>query len=260
MRRKAGRGGSWLAVLAVLPFLAQPGLGQQAPFLEVLPAEEQVRQLELRADLLMIRKKFLEAIDVYQQAIDYDPRNVVLLNKLGIAHHQVLDLAKAEKFYRRATKADKNYAQAWNNLGTVHYGRKSLGSAVKFYKRALLINPADASIRSNLGTALVAQRKFDDALLQYRLALMVDPEVFDRRGGFGVVLQERSVEDRGRFFFVLAKTYITLGFVTKGMQFLRRALESGVSIERAEKDDVFAGLHDHPDFLALKKNPPVAVR
>ncbi len=249
-----------LVVCLILFIVAIPVRSQQAPLLEVLPKGEQVRQLELRGDLLMIRKRYLEAIDTYKEAIEFDPKNAVLLNKLGIAHHQVFELRDAEKYYKRATKAEKTYAQAWNNLGTIHYGRKSFKSAVKNYQRALEHSPANAPIRSNLGSALLAQKKFNEAMAQYRLALLIDPEVFDRRGGFGVLLQQRSVGDRARYYFVLAKTFIALGYISKGLQTLRRALENGLPVKQIRNEEAFAILQENPAFRDLLENPPVAVR
>ena len=249
-----------MAGLLTLIGLSGVARAQDPAYIEVLPRGEEVRQLELRGDLQTIRKRYLEAIDTYEKALGYDSKNAVLLNKLGMAYHQVFELRDAEKYYKRATKADRDYHPAWNNLGTIYYGKRSYKNAVKSYQRALKISPAQASIRTNLGTALFSLKKYDEAMAQYRLALLIDPEVFDRRGGFGVMFQERSVEDQGRFYFVLAKTYVALGYITRGMQYLRRALENGMPVKQVREDAALADIRDHPDYQALLQNPPVAVK
>lgn len=252
-----------LSVLTLLGFTAVTPLSvqsQEAPFIEVLPRREQARQLELRGDLKMVRKRYSEALEFYQQALKLEPKNAVLLNKTGITHHQLFELGKAEKYYKRATRADKNYEQAWNNLGATRYGRKDYKGAVRYYRRALESNPVDAAIRSNLGMALFSRKKYDEALQEYRLALLLDPDVFDRRGRFGVVLQERTVEDRGQFHYLLAKSFMALGFTSKCLLYLRRALEEGVAMTQVEGDPVFLALRDDPVFQELLRNPPVALR
>ena len=73
---------------AAVLLAATAAAAQEAPLLTVLPRAEQVRRLELRADLRMIQKRYLEAIDLYQEALVLAPQNAVLLNKTGIAFHQ----------------------------------------------------------------------------------------------------------------------------------------------------------------------------
>ena len=76
---------------------------------------------ENRGDIFMARKMFREAAEAYQEG----PKDsAVLLNKTGIAYHQMLDLSAAEKYYRRAIKMNPEYSEAINNLGTIFYTRK----------------------------------------------------------------------------------------------------------------------------------------
>lgn len=237
----------WLAaLLAPIPLAAQ-----EAPLLTVLPRQEQVRRLELRADLRMIRKRYLEAIDLYEQALRLAPQNAVLMNKTGIAYHQLFRLNQARKYYERATKIDKTYAQAWNNLGTVHYAQKKYKKAIRYYKRALQHRPAYAAIRSNLGTALFAREKYQQALEQFRLALLLDPEVFQHRNLFGILMQDHTVEDRARFYYLVAKSFASLGYVDRCLFFLRRALEDGFPPTDIQQDPTFASLRDDERFQAL---------
>src|SRR5689334_3079636 len=60
---------------------------------------------EQRADILMARKKYREAADVYKEGpLD----SAVILNKIGIAYHQMLRLYEAKKYYEKAIKANPN--------------------------------------------------------------------------------------------------------------------------------------------------------
>lgn len=254
MRRLPFLRSGLLVLLAAVPWPAQ-----EAPLLTVLPREEQVRQLELRADLRMIRKRYLEAIDFYEEALRLMPDNAVLMNKTGIAYHQLFRLGEARKYYERSAKTDESYAQAWNNLGAVHYARRNYKRAIRYYRRGLKYSPAYAAIRSNLGTAFFARKKYEQAMEQFRLALLLDPEVFQHRNIFGILMQDHTVEDRARFHYLVAKSFASLGYVEKCLYFLRRAMEDGFPPDQIQQDPAFALLGDDERFHALFIQPPPVI-
>ena len=66
---------------------------------------------------------------------------------------------------------------------------------------------------SNLGTGYFARKDYVRAWESWQHALSLDPEVFESRSTQGVLLQERSVEERAKFHFYLAKTYAKAGNV-----------------------------------------------
>lgn len=248
--------GCALLILAAAVLLS----AQQAPLLTVLPASEQTRQFELRADLQMIRKNYWQALDLYQEALKFSPDNPVVLNKIGIAYHQLARLKDAKKYYKRAAKANPDYAEAWNNLGTVNYADKDFKGAIKQYRRALKLSPARASIHSNLGAALFARKKYDDAMEEFRLALLLNPNVFQERSLFGILMQDFSVEDRGRFHFLLAKSFANIGNMDQALFYLRRSLEEGVPAAEAQADPAFYLLSEDQRFQALFQQPPATLQ
>src|SRR5665213_1091047 len=71
---------------------------------------------EQRGDIFMARKMYREAIETYREA----PETVALINKIGIAYHQLTDLTRAAMCYQRAIKLDPKFTQAINNLGTIY--------------------------------------------------------------------------------------------------------------------------------------------
>jgi tetratricopeptide (TPR) repeat protein len=209
---------------------------------------------EMRGDILMARKQYREAIDVYAEEKQLTP---VLLNKMGIAYHQMLELDLARKYYERAIKLDPKYSEAVNNLGTIHYAKKSYRRAIGQYKKALKLSPSSASIYSNLGTAWFARKKYKQAAEAYETALSLDPEVFERRSSHGVLLQERSVQERAKFHFYMAKTYAKAGAVERALSYIRKALEEGFKEkDKFQKDPEFALLQELPEFQHLMTLEP----
>jgi tetratricopeptide (TPR) repeat protein len=205
---------------------------------------------EMRGDIYMARKMYREAVDMYKQGAD---KSALLANKTGIAYHQLLDLSDAKKYYEKAIKLDPKYSEAINNLGAVYYAAKSYRRAVEQYKRALRYTPDSASILSNLGTAYFARKQYKDASLAYERALAIDPEVFEKRNtGAGTVLQERSIEERAKFHYYIAKTYAKQGSNDLALQYIRKALEEGFKErEKFLKEPEFAALQENLEFKQI---------
>jgi tetratricopeptide (TPR) repeat protein len=208
--------------------------------------------IEMRGDIYMARKMYREAIETFRTGNPQDP---VLLNKTGIAYHQLMQLDNARKSYEQALRQKKDYVEAMNNLGTVYYARKSYRRAISWYQRALKLAPNEvksSSIYMNLGTALFARKKYEDAAKAYQTAMQLDPEVFERHGNFGVMLEERTVEERAKYHFFLAKLYAKDGRSELAIQYLRKSIEEGLK-DKAKMlaDPEFAGLKDIPEFQLL---------
>jgi tetratricopeptide (TPR) repeat protein len=204
---------------------------------------------ETRGDIFMARKMYREAIDVFRED---KSKNAVIANKIGIAYHQMQQLDNARKSYEQAVRLKPDYAEAINNIGTVYYARKSFGRAIRYYQRALKYAPNSASIYSNLGTAYFARKKYKEAMETYQTALKLDPNVFENHGSYGVLLEERNVEERAKFHFHLAKLYAQTGRNELALQYLRKALEEGFKEKKKiEEDPDFQAMRDLPEFKEL---------
>jgi hypothetical protein len=71
--------------------------------------------------------------------------------------------------------------------------------------------------------------------------------VFEHRSSMGVLLQERSVEDRAKFHYYVAKTYAKAGDIEHALMYIRKSLEEGFKERDKFKQD--------PEFSAVRKNP-----
>jgi Tfp pilus assembly protein PilF len=204
---------------------------------------------ELRGDIMMARKMYREAIDFYKPEAE---KSAILANKTGIAYHQLQDLDNAEKYYRRAIKLNPKYPEAINNLGTVYYAKKSYRRAVNQYRSALRITPNSASVLSNLGTAYFARKQYDDAMKAYTQAVAIDPEIFDQHSSQGVLVQERTVEERAGYYYILAKTCAKAGMTDRTLQYMRKALENGFKDrDKFKAEPEFSALQDNMEFQEI---------
>lgn len=215
------------------------------------------------ADIYMARKDFHDAAVTYKKLTEENPKNAIFWNKLGIALHQQEDLSTALKCYQRAAKTDPKYADAQNNIGTIWYQRKKFGKAIRSYERAIKIRQDMAVLYSNLGYAYFGDKKYQDSIGAFRQALAIDPQVLEHassRGGS--LLQDRSVSDRGRFYFLLAKSFAEAGNYDRSLTYLRKAKEEGyASMNDVKTDPAFSAMLKLPEtqeiLLPKEANSPL---
>ena len=231
----------------------------QAPVQVSAQSAAQKLTPEELADILMARKEYREAAFSYKKLADQNPRNSVYWNKLGIALHQQAELSGALKSYQQAVKVNPHYADAQNNIGTIWYQRKKFGKAVRAYERAIKLRSDMAVLYSNLGYAYFGEKKYELSIVSFRHALAIDPQLFEHassRGGS--VLQDRSVSDRGRFYFLLAKSFAEAGNFDRSLIYLRKAKEEGyASMNELKTDPSFSAMLNLPETqeILAPRNP-----
>lgn len=231
----------------------------QAPVQASAPVQRTLSDEEM-GDLYMARKQYREAAQTYKHLSDLNPRSAIYFNKLGIAMHQQEALGLALKMYERAVRMDPRYADAQNNIGTIWYQRKKYGKAIKAYNKAIALRNDMAVLYSNLGYAYFGEKKYPDAIVAFRQALFIDPQIFERGSNkAGSVLQDRSVGDRGRFYFMLAKSFAEAGNLERCMLYLRKAKDEGYKdLADVKKDPSFSAVLRLPELELLLAPPAPA--
>ena len=217
-------------------------------------------------DLYMVRKQYDNAIESYahvikvRQASHKSPVEIASLwNKMGICYQQKMDFDHAREAYKKAIRLDRTFAQAWNNLGSTYYLERKPKKSIKFYRHAIKINPEAASYHLNLGTAYFERKKYELATREYRTAIQLDPEVLTRNvASKGTTVETRYAD--AKFYFYLAKIFAALGNPDKAVRYLERAMEEGFNNrKRILQDPDIQKISKDPAFVALMKNPPVAI-
>ena len=163
--------------------------------------------LEGRADIYMARKMYRQAGETYSQALLKEPNSARIVNKLGISYHHLMLLDSARREYERAWRMDNTYSQALNNLGTVYHAQGRYRRAIRGLqespegfapRRFDLLQPRDFLLRA----AQVQERV--PSLSQ---GLGTRPRCIRNRRSFGTLLQERSVSNRGKYYYFMARAY-----------------------------------------------------
>jgi tetratricopeptide (TPR) repeat protein len=244
-------------IFAVTPARAQETSNPRSDTPIINPAGEETpspisdrEKAKTRAQILMIRKDYVEAAKTYDELLKGDPKNAGMLNQLGIAYQELGDLPEAERSYKKAVHADKDYVSAINNLGALEYSKKHYGKAIKYYRKAITMRDGDrAVIYSNLGFAYFGNVQYAPAMAAFSKALILDPDIFARKGGAGAIIQQRSAPDPGMLYFLVAKSYAKVGDAEHAAHYLKVARDDGY------KD--FVSAKTDPDFARVIKDPRV---
>jgi tetratricopeptide (TPR) repeat protein len=223
-------------------------------------ADATAAALEQQADRLRADKLYLDALDYYRAALNKQPKDARLMNKIGITELLMQRFKEARKSFELAIRMDRQFADAYNNLGVIYYEGKRYGAAVKQYEKAIAVDSSSASFFNNLGAAYFSKRSFESAIAAYQHALELDPDVFERTSRNGVQAQLPSPEDRARYDYTVAKLYAKMGFSDQSLEYLRKAMEAGYKdLKNVYKDVEFAQLRKNPRFTELMASNTPAV-
>jgi len=127
-----------------------------------------------------------------RRALEFDRRNPLYLNNLGVAYGELRDFAAAEAQFRRALKAKPVYAEALYNLGKVLHKQGRLGDALKAYERAYAIDADHAGLRLNLAGMYLLHGRAE------RCVATLDQERGERSDSFVGLYAEALAELQGR--------------------------------------------------------------
>jgi len=258
--RENGRaaGESAIARSKEKPMLIEELLADYLRVLPLMPSNvlEESRKLQTRGDSFLARKYYDDAIIEYRKAIKLDRYDASVFNRLGIAHHQNLQLKEAEQQYREALRLNPAYVEALNNLGTIQYMKRNYEGALDQYYRALRIQPRSATVLGNIGACLFSMERYLEGATAYRQALEIDPSLLQRLSGGGAAQLIQMTQSSGAMMnFHLARIFAERGDKEQAMSFLYKAVERGFADLKALKEDrAFALLADDERFTRLLEN------
>ena len=196
-----------------------------------------------RAAIHVARGRYLSAAASYRGALEIQPRDPVLHNRLGMCYQNAGERELARREYATALELNPRYAEVWNNLGTMEASAKRLEEAVDAYKKAIAIKPDLAAAWKNLGSAYLGLERPKEAFEAYQEAFRLDPTVVENQAQ-GLPI---GGVDAAEQWFLLAKLLAANGHVDAALEFLGRARDAGFDdVDRVRAD---------PDFLPLLEDP-----
>lgn len=134
-----------------------------------LPASECVL-LNGRAILLYEDRKYAEAIEAYQKALEKNPQNSDVLMNLSIAYCAIGQKEKAISLAKRATDMNPKSAKLWHGLGYIYDSMGRSEEAYSCFSQASRLAPKDAEYHVSLAVYYTDTDDQEKATREIRLA------------------------------------------------------------------------------------------
>ncbi len=132
--------------------------------------------LNISGDRLYQLEKFQDAIREYEQGLDISPKNINLINSLGVAYGITDQLDKAQEFFEQASSINPEEVMVIYNLGLIHRINNKEDRALLYLKKAHGINPDIFEIELLLGYLLFKDERYDQAMPHLDTAIRLNPD------------------------------------------------------------------------------------
>lgn len=123
---------------------------------------------------LMNEGKNEEAITFFDQGLELNNNDAVILNSRGLAKSKLANYYGAVADYERALEARPDFAEATNNLGLAKYNLGDIPGAIKDYEKALELDSTNSVFYSNMGLAYFKQPDYEKAVQFFNSAIELD--------------------------------------------------------------------------------------
>lgn len=137
-----------------------------------------------RANNFAEEGRIAEALQVYAQLVENDPKNVRFLMELANLHVNNEDYDAAEKMYLRAVQIEPHHIRLLTLVGTLYRLWHKPGKAIEFYQRALNENNDDFLPHFHLASVYLAQKEYALAKQHLKKAVTIrrDAAAFNNLG------------------------------------------------------------------------------
>jgi tetratricopeptide (TPR) repeat protein len=125
--------------------------------------------------------KFNDAIEVYTEYLEKNPRYAEALNWRGMAYDDFNQLDKAMDDFNKAIEIKPDYADAYNNRGEVYRKQKKYMEAFRDYRKASELDKNFPEAHYNLALVYEEQKKHDMALREFSEYLRLAPNAPDKQ-------------------------------------------------------------------------------
>jgi len=210
----------------------------------------------------------IEAIRLYRQATEADPKSTLAHSRLAGALVYLGDLEAAEAPIFKALSIDPNLSEVQNTLGLFHWARGLLKQARAAWVRAVELNPNNPEALQNYARSKWYLIDFEGVEEMFRRAVELDPLNLEPYGSLGAFLAienshaedahevVRTVEelfDGVAAYRVIAQILGYLGDVDKSIAWTIRArnLEPDNPAHVGQLAEYYANIGDFDTALAL---------
>lgn len=131
-----------------------------------------------------------EALSLYLQVIQLQPKHFDALNLAGAISLQLGDAHQSVDLLNRAVKIERNHAGAHNNRGSAYQQLGELDLAMLNFNKAIALDSRSEKAYNNRGNLWIKLKRPDDALRDFDRAIEIKPDYFSPHNNRGTVLSD----------------------------------------------------------------------
>ncbi len=154
---------------------------------------------------LQSEKKFEEALDLHQKAMDISPKHVLAYSGMGSAYRQLGRVEDAKSLIRNSFEIFPKNPELRIQLAEIYMAGNASAEAEELYKRAVELAPNDSKVLDKYAQHLVLQNRSKEALSYLQRSLEIKPNRFLAH-------------------YLLGKVYMRSGQTEKALSHFARAL------------------------------------
>jgi tetratricopeptide (TPR) repeat protein len=128
-----------------------------------------------KAGEAMRRQEYEQAVSLFTQLVDKDPKDFQAWTELGTLHFRKDRFADAESAYLHALKEHPDYLLALLNLGKLRMKQKKYEGSIEPLVQAVKVEPTSAEVNYLLGESYLQIKKGSQAVVYLNEALRLDP-------------------------------------------------------------------------------------
>jgi len=217
-----------------------------------------------------------EALEAFQKVVKLTPDYFAGLNNLGILYFELERRREARQMFERLLLIKPTY-EAYSNLGTLYYYEGLYSAAARMYKKALETSDSDYRIWGNLANSYYwtpedrnkAQPNYQRAAKMAEKGLEknpADPEMLSYLASYygmmgnhskALSILERVITIKSllpKVMFRIADTFEQIGEREKALQWIKSALDKGLSLAEIENNPGLSELRSDRRFHELLQN------
>ena len=136
-------------------------------------------------------RNLIEAIDLFEEALDIKPDDIDVHEALATACYLAQDHSGAIEHFTRLTQLKPRDSTPWVNLGAIHNLRQEYQKAVIALRNGIQRDGKNAEAYYNLGIAQKSLAQTSMAVSAYREAVRLDPDNVDAHVNLGNIYMDQ---------------------------------------------------------------------
>ena len=146
-------------------------------------------------------KEYEEALQLYLEAVSYNPSFVAVLYRITNVYQQMRDYDNAKIYADKTLFYDPVHYKAMKTLGDLYYKLGDLSNSIASYNESISTNPQYYKAYYSLSKVLNEQGKTSDAILNLDTALSINPKYDKAYILLGVIYSDNSKYEEAIYNF-----------------------------------------------------------